>query len=122
LVVADSNFLCGIDGDLLVEVHAEKRSGFFLWKEHPHADHELHVIITEMSREKSSNFQFLFRNITIGGGLIRLPGRNYARYHLMVYVLFCLIMRTGYQGKQFEFMLKVEIDFISVHNEFTVDH
>lgn len=24
----------------------------------------------------------------------------------MLFILFCLIMRTGYQGKQFEFMLK----------------
>jgi hypothetical protein len=29
----------------------------------------------------------------------------------MIYVLFCLVVRTGYQGKQFEFMLKVELDF-----------
>jgi hypothetical protein len=36
----------------------------------------------------------------------RLPGRNFARYILMVYVLFCLILRSAYLGKQFEFMFK----------------
>jgi hypothetical protein len=45
-----------------------------------------------------------------GGGLNRLPGRNFARFNLMIYILFCLVVRTGYQGKQFEFMLKVEFD------------
>lgn len=35
-----------------------------------------------------------------------LPGRNFARFILMLYILFCLVVRTAYQGKQFEFMSK----------------
>jgi hypothetical protein len=35
-----------------------------------------------------------------------LPGRNFARFILMLYLLFCLVLRTAYQGKQFEFMGK----------------
>lgn len=36
----------------------------------------------------------------------RLPGRNFARYLLTMFLLFCLIMRTAYQGKMFEFLQK----------------
>lgn len=36
-----------------------------------------------------------------------LPGRNFARYHLMLFILFCLIIRTAYQGVQYELMLTV---------------
>lgn len=35
-----------------------------------------------------------------------LPGRNFARFILMCFMLFCLVMRTAYQGKQYEFMQK----------------
>lgn len=45
--------------------------------------------------------------VFFGVGLIRLPGRNFARYLLMMFILFCLIMRTAYQGKMYEFMQKV---------------
>lgn len=33
-----------------------------------------------------------------------LLGRNFARFLLMLYILFCMIIRTAYQGKQFEFL------------------
>lgn len=36
-----------------------------------------------------------------------LPGRNFARYLLMCFMLFCLVVRTAYQGKQYEFMQKI---------------
>lgn len=36
-----------------------------------------------------------------------LPRRNFARFLLMVYILFCLIIRTGYQGIQFQLMCTV---------------
>lgn len=35
-----------------------------------------------------------------------LPGRNFSRYLLTIYILFCLVVRTAYQGKQFEFLQK----------------
>lgn len=38
--------------------------------------------------------------------MITLPRQNFARIILMMYILFCLIMRTAYQGKQFEFMIQ----------------
>ncbi len=35
-----------------------------------------------------------------------LPGRNFARFNLMVFILFSLVVRTAYQGVQFDMMLK----------------
>ena len=35
-----------------------------------------------------------------------MPGRNFARFNLMMYILFCLVIRTAYQGVQFDLMLK----------------
>jgi hypothetical protein len=45
-------------------------------------------------------------NVSLGGGMISLPGRNFARFILMMYIWFALIIRTGYQGVQFDMMLK----------------
>jgi hypothetical protein len=56
---------------------------------------------------KVRNFNFFSRNILLGGGMISLPGRNFARFILMQFILFSLIVRTGYQGVQFDMMLKV---------------
>jgi hypothetical protein len=53
------------------------------------------------------NFSNL-RNTALGGGQFKLPGRNFARYCLMLFILFCLVMRTAYQGMQFDLMLKVK--------------
>jgi hypothetical protein len=47
----------------------------------------------------------------LGGGMISLPGRNFARFILMQFILFSLIVRTGYQGVQFDMMLKVCLQF-----------
>lgn len=38
--------------------------------------------------------------------MIFLPGRNFARFLLALYIMFCLVARTAYQGKQFEFLQK----------------
>src|SRR5690349_9717611 len=35
-----------------------------------------------------------------------LPRRNFARYLTMLFILFCLIIRTAWQGKMYEFMQK----------------
>jgi hypothetical protein len=45
--------------------------------------------------------------VLLGGGINRLPGRNFARFILMQFILFSLVIRTGYQGVQFEMMLTV---------------
>lgn len=36
-----------------------------------------------------------------------LPGLNFARYLMIMFILFCLVIRTGYQGVQFDLILKV---------------
>lgn len=45
--------------------------------------------------------------VFLGQGQIILPGRNFARYILMMYFMFCMVIRTAYQGVQFELMFKV---------------
>lgn len=45
-----------------------------------------------------------FAQIFFGIGLVHVADRNFARYHFMIFTLFCLIIRTAYQGKMFEFM------------------
>lgn len=41
-----------------------------------------------------------------GIGQTVLPGRNFARFILMNFILFCLIMRMAYQGMMFEMLQK----------------
>lgn len=41
-----------------------------------------------------------------GLGQTILPSRNFARFLLMCFILFSLIIRTAYQGKSFEFLQK----------------
>jgi hypothetical protein len=61
-----------------------------------------------MSVEVSLVFHsFIPRNVSLGGGMMTLPGRNFARFILMMYIWFALVVRTGYQGVQFDMMLKV---------------
>jgi hypothetical protein len=43
----------------------------------------------------------------LGGGMLALPGRNFARFILMNFIVFSLVVRTGYQGVQYDMMLKV---------------
>lgn len=43
----------------------------------------------------------------LGGGLIVLPGRNFSRYILMIYIIFCFVLRNAYIGQQYILMLKV---------------
>jgi hypothetical protein len=51
-------------------------------------------------RDPSLNLTSIF----FGIGVTRLPGRNFARYLFMIFTLYCLIIRTAYQGKMFEFL------------------
>jgi hypothetical protein len=43
-----------------------------------------------------------------------LPGRNFARFFLMNYILFSLVVRTGYQGVQYDMMLKVRLILVGL--------
>lgn len=47
-----------------------------------------------------------------GQGQNILPGRCFARYLLMMFIILCLVIRTVYQGIQFELIFKVMRNFI----------
>uniref|UniRef100_A0A182MZR6 Ionotropic glutamate receptor L-glutamate and glycine-binding domain-containing protein n=1 Tax=Anopheles dirus TaxID=7168 RepID=A0A182MZR6_9DIPT len=42
--------------------------------------------------------------VTVGGGLLRLPTRNFARTLLLLWMCFCLVVRTCYQGSLFQYL------------------
>lgn len=42
--------------------------------------------------------------IFFGIGLVSVPGRNFARFYFMMTTILCLIIRTAYQSKMFEFL------------------
>lgn len=42
--------------------------------------------------------------VFFGISQVQCPGRNFARYHLMMFILLSLVVRTAYQGKMFEFL------------------
>lgn len=54
--------------------------------------------------------------IFFGISQVSLPSGNFARFIVMLFILFCLILRTAWQGKMFEFIqknvTKVEIQSI----------
>lgn len=43
-------------------------------------------------------------NVLLGGSQIKLPVRNFARFLLMSFVMFCLVMRSCYTGSLFNIM------------------
>jgi hypothetical protein len=43
-------------------------------------------------------------NIAFGGALHKTPNRNFARFLLASYFLYCLILRSSYQGKLFNYL------------------
>lgn len=43
--------------------------------------------------------------IFFGIGYVHLPERNFGRILFMTFTIYCLIVRTGYQGKMFDFMV-----------------
>jgi len=45
----------------------------------------------------------------VGGGQMRLPDKNFARFLLMLFIMFSLIIRTCHQSKYFEYL---QADFI----------
>jgi hypothetical protein len=73
------------------------------------------VIITIVKCQRNSLQDFIFGtgnrspylNVLIGfvgGSQTNEPQRNFARYLLMMYLLFCLVKRTLYQGALFQFL------------------
>jgi len=42
--------------------------------------------------------------IFFGIGLIQTPGRNFSRFMFMMFTILCLIIRTAYQSKMYDFL------------------
>ena len=72
------------------------------------------ILLTKLSKSSSINDFVIGTNVSspalnvigifMGIGQIMLPRRNIARFLFTNFLLFCLIMRTAYQGKYFEFL------------------
>lgn len=58
------------------------------------------IVFGNRSFNPSLNLIMIF----FGFGLIHVPSRNFARFLFLMFVLYCLIIRTAYQGKMYEFM------------------
>jgi hypothetical protein len=39
-------------------------------------------------------------NVLLGGSMVNLPNRNFARFLLAIFTLYALVLRHGYQGKK----------------------
>jgi hypothetical protein len=53
----------------------------------------------------SSSIQYInLLIIFLGGSQVKLPRRNFNRILLVIFAIFCIVMRTAYQGKLFAFM------------------
>lgn len=54
----------------------------------------------------SSNFDQSFNLVRIffGVDMVHVPLENCARFFIMIFMLYCIVIRTAYQGKMFEFM------------------
>lgn len=77
------------------------------------------ILMIKCQSEAVQNFVFGRNNrnpfmtmlaVAYGNNLTRLPGRNFARYLLMVFILYSMIMRNAYTGTMFKF-LKQDIRF-----------
>jgi hypothetical protein len=73
----------------------------------------LSIIIIYRLPKYVQNFVFGINNrdpalaltqIFFGIGFVRTPNRNFARFLFMSFTLYCLIIRTAYQGKMFDFL------------------
>lgn len=75
------------------------------------------ILIVSCQNEKVRDFVFgrnvrtPFLNIYavyMACPMTRLPGRNFARFILMNYMLYCLVIRTSYFGAYYNFMMNVK--------------
>jgi hypothetical protein len=53
-------------------------------------------------RDPSWNLTSIFFGMAVTR--LNLPGRNFSRYLFMIFSIYCLIIRTAYQGTMYEFM------------------
>lgn len=73
------------------------------------------IVILKFSRQSFRDF-IIGRNVEtphlnvlmgiFGISQITVPSRNFARYLVIVFIIYCMIIRTAWQGKMFEFMQK----------------
>lgn len=57
-------------------------------------------LIFEEANSPSLNVLEIF----FGYGLIKIPNQNFTRILIILFTIYCLIIRTAYQGKMFEFL------------------
>lgn len=63
--------------------------------------------------------------IFFGISQLRCPGRNFARFLVMLFIMFCIVIRTAYQAKMFQFLqmnlVKPTFDTVDelIENNFT---
>jgi hypothetical protein len=87
--------------------------------------HQIHHIFYG---EKVSMPAFNVVSIFFGMGQTRLPRGSFARFILIMFIIFCLIFRTAYQGVQFEMLTKemrrspIETIQELIENNFTVKY
>lgn len=71
------------------------------------------VILINAKFKKYTQFLFGYKNrdsglnimgIILGVSCHRLPQRNFAKFILMMYVLYCLIIKSCYEGKMFDYL------------------
>ena len=72
------------------------------------------ILLIKLSRSKSIYDFVVASEVTtptlnvfatfMGSAQLKVPLRNVSRFLFMSFILFCLIMRTAYQGKYFEFL------------------
>ena len=73
----------------------------------------LAIGVINLCSEKVKNFVFGLNirtptmnllDIFLNGGQLKIPGRNFARFMLMMFIIWSLIIRTAYQSKMFDFL------------------
>jgi hypothetical protein len=89
------------DMDVCFE-HGEKVR-FWFESQDAVAEHDVSLML--ILEQESDKFRPSY--VVFGGGLFILPRRNFARFNLMLFILFCLVIRTAYQGVQFTMMFEV---------------
>ncbi|XP_055611342.1 uncharacterized protein LOC129757949 [Uranotaenia lowii] len=60
-------------------------------------------------------------NLFFGGAIIRTPGRNFARTLIFLWLYYCFVMRSLYQGSLFEY-LQQQKNFSHVNTLWEIEH
>lgn len=97
------------------------------------------ILLTQLLSTSVKNFVFglnirtptlnLF-NILLTGGQAKVPGRNFARFLFMLFIIWCIIIRTCYQSEMFKYLqadarkpeVKSLVELIEKNFTFHVDY